>query len=37
MELVVTVRRQEVGRLSFELRGEEERRSGEVTFSDNER
>lgn len=36
MELVVTVRRQEVGRLSFELRGEEERRSGEVSFSDEE-
>jgi hypothetical protein len=36
MELVVTVRRQEVGRLNFELLGEEERRTGEVSFSDDE-
>jgi len=37
MELVVTVRRQEVGRQRFELRGEELQRSGTVDFSDDER
>jgi len=37
MEMVVTVRRHEVGRHRFELRGEELRRSGTVTFSDDER
>jgi hypothetical protein len=36
MELVVTVRRQEVGRLNFELLGEEIRRTGQVDFSDEE-
>lgn len=36
MELVVTVRRQEVGRLSFGLVGEEIRRTGEVDFSEDE-
>lgn len=33
MELVVTVRRQEVGRQKFELVGENVRHSGEVNFS----
>ena len=37
MEMVVTVRRQEVGRLKFGVLGEEKRRSGEVSFSDDER
>jgi hypothetical protein len=37
MELVVTVRRQEVGRQRFELLGEELERSGTVSFSDDER
>ncbi len=37
MELVVTVKRQEVGRLKFGVLGEEIRRSGEVSFSDDER
>jgi hypothetical protein len=37
MELVVTVRRAEVGRLKFGVVGEEIKRSGEVSFSDNER
>lgn len=36
IEMVVTVRRAEVGRVRFELRGEEERRSGVVTFSDED-
>ncbi len=33
MELVVTVRRNEVGRVRFDLRGEEPRRTGQVDFS----
>ncbi len=37
MELVVVVRREEVGRLKFAVLGEEERRSGQVSFSDEER
>lgn len=37
MELVVTLRRQEVGRLKFGVVGEEIRRSGEVSFSESER
>ena len=37
MELVVTVRRQEVGRMRFSLVGKEKQRSGEVSFSDKER
>jgi hypothetical protein len=37
MELIVTVRREEVGRLKFGMVGEEPRRSGEVSFSDQER
>ncbi|MDH5671013.1 MAG: hypothetical protein OEZ06_02630 [Myxococcales bacterium] len=37
MELVVTVKRQEVGRMKFGLVGEEVKRSGEVSFSDSER
>lgn len=37
MELIVTVRRAEVGRLKFGVVGEEARRSGEVSFSDSER
>lgn len=37
MEMVVTVRREEVGRLKFGVVGEEIRRSGEVSFSDKER
>lgn len=37
MEMVVTVRRQEVGRLKFGLIGEEKKRSGEVSFGDDER
>jgi len=37
MELVVTVRRQEVGRREFGLVGEEIKRSGTVDFSDAER
>jgi len=37
MELVVTVRRSEVGRMKFGVVGEEAKRSGEVSFSDNER
>ena len=37
MELVVTVKRAEVGRLKFGVVGEEIKRSGEVTFSDKER
>jgi hypothetical protein len=36
MELVVTVRREEVGRQRFELAGEEVRHSGQVDFSDEE-
>jgi hypothetical protein len=36
MELVVTVRREEVARLNFEMVGEEERRTGVVSFSDAE-
>lgn len=36
MELVVTVRREEVGRLKFGVLGEEIKRSGEVSFSDDE-
>jgi hypothetical protein len=37
MELIVTVRRAEVGRLKFGVVGEEVKRSGEVSFSDRER
>lgn len=37
MELVVTVRRQEVGRLKFNMVGEHKRHSGTVSFSDKER
>ena len=37
MELVVTVKRAEVGRLKFGVVGEEVKRSGEVSFSDGER
>jgi len=37
MELIVTVRREEVGRLKFGVAGEEAKRSGEVSFSDSER
>jgi hypothetical protein len=37
MELVVTVKRAEVGRMKFGVIGEEIRRSGEVSFSDKER
>jgi hypothetical protein len=37
MELVVTVHRQEVGRVKFGLVGEEIRRSGTVDFGDSER
>jgi hypothetical protein len=37
MELVVTVRRQEVARLKFGVDGEEKKRSGTVSFGDNER
>jgi hypothetical protein len=36
MELVVTVRREEVGRLKFGVVGDEPRRSGQVSFSDEE-
>jgi hypothetical protein len=36
MELVVTVKREEVGRLKFGVLGEEIKRSGEVSFSDEE-
>lgn len=36
MELVVTVKRAEVGRLKFAVQGEEIKRSGEVSFSDDE-
>jgi hypothetical protein len=36
IEMVVTVRRAEVGRARFDLRGEEEQRSGVVTFSDED-
>ena len=37
MEMVVTVRRSEVGRMKFGVVGEEAKRSGEVSFSDKER
>jgi len=37
MELVVTVRREEVGRVKFAVVGQEIQRSGEVSFSDTER
>lgn len=37
MELVVVVRREEVGKLKFAVLGEEERRSGQVAFGDDER
>jgi hypothetical protein len=37
MELVVTVKREEVGRLKFGVVGKEIQRSGEVSFSDKER
>lgn len=36
MELVVTVRREEVGRLKFAVSGQEAKRSGVVSFSDEE-
>jgi hypothetical protein len=36
MELVVTVRRAEVGRLKFGVSGDEAKRSGTVSFSDEE-
>jgi hypothetical protein len=36
LEMVVTVRRAEVGRVRFNLLGEEEQRSGVVTFSDED-
>jgi hypothetical protein len=36
MELVVTVKREEVGKLKFGVLGEEIKRSGEVSFSDEE-
>ena len=37
MEMVVTVRHSEVGRLKFGVLGQEIQRSGEVSFTDNER
>jgi hypothetical protein len=37
MEMVVTVRRAEVGRMKFGVVGEEAKRSGEVSFGDSER
>jgi hypothetical protein len=37
MELVATVKREEVGRLKFGVVGQEIQRSGEVSFSDSER
>ncbi|HMI93487.1 MAG TPA: hypothetical protein VK509_19075 [Polyangiales bacterium] len=37
MELVVTVKRAEVGRMKFGVIGEEIKRSGEVSFDDKER
>jgi len=36
LEMVVTVRRQEVGRYRFQILGDEVQHSGEVTFSDDE-
>lgn len=36
MEMVVTVRRQEVGRYRFQILGDKVQHSGEVTFSDDE-
>jgi hypothetical protein len=36
MELVVTVRREEVGRANFDMIGEEVQRSGTVSFSDDD-
>jgi len=36
LELVVTVKRAEVGRLKFAVQGEEIKRSGEVSFGDDE-
>jgi hypothetical protein len=36
LELVVTVKRQEVGTLKFAVQGEEIKRSGQVSFSDEE-
>lgn len=36
LEMVVTVRRQEVGTARFDIAGEEERRTGEVSFSESE-
>ena len=36
MELVVTVKREEVGRLKFGVVGDEPKRSGQVSFSDEE-
>lgn len=36
LEMVVTVRRQEVGRYRFQILGDEVQHSGEVTFSDDD-
>jgi hypothetical protein len=36
LEMVVTVRRQEVGRYRFQILGDRVQHSGEVTFSDDE-
>ena len=36
LEMVVTVRRQEVGRYRFQILGDQVQHSGEVTFSDDE-
>jgi hypothetical protein len=36
IEMVVTVRRQEVGRYRFQILGDRVQHSGEVTFSDDE-
>lgn len=36
IQVVITVRRTEVGRAQFDLRGEEEQRSGVVTFSESD-
>jgi hypothetical protein len=36
LEMVVTVRRQEVGRYRFQILGDAVQDSGEVTFSDDE-
>jgi len=36
LEMVVTVRRQEVGRYRFQILGDRVQHGGEVTFSDDE-